>query len=363
MEKPEFSYQINSAEAIRRTFSGRILQLLAVLTIISPACKDGKITDIQENLRHLNELCANKKSSGHCSGDKPKFAIEFAIENGLIVFDPKKDNFVYKENGEIVANNKSDEETELKEIKKVENKDENKPGTTGGNINTVSPKELQEQKDAEEIKKGFNPEVVPNGGLTGDNRLDEALQLHGRLQSLNYQLAVYVGQSETATREYKNVEELIDLMQRNGFSLGSKIDKYDEKIRAIDKTLNEGLFKTGSLHDIQLRTEKRQLEADKNHFESYEKERAKLQWHRDRLVRGFLEDNEVLGEAKKIKYNKYKNTTRALDMSASVIIGRVNFPAITGKTEPMVLDSSETRAGVFQKMKLNLDDIKEALNR
>lgn len=357
MEKPESSSQINSTEVIRRTFSGRVLQLLAVLIVISPACKDEKINDIQENLRRLNELCANEKPSGYCSGDKPKSVIKFAIEDGRIVYDQEKGDFVYKDSNEIVAENKGDKETELKEIKKTKNKNENKPGTNSENIDTVSPKELQKQKDVEEIKKEFDPEIVSNGGLTGDNRLDEALQLHGRLQFLNYQLSIYIGQTQGQTlppwEQYKNVEELIELMQTNGFSFGSKIDKYNEKIRAIDKTLNEGFFKTGTLMDIQLRTEKRQLESDKHYFESYEKERAKLQWHRDRLVKGFLEDNEVSDKAKKIKYNKYKNTTMALEMSASGIIGRINFHEMAGKI----------KTEVFQKTKLKLQDIKDAFNR
>lgn len=276
------------------------------------------------------------------------------------------------------------------------------------------------------MTKGFNPEVVPNGGLTGDERLDKALWLHGRLQFLNFQTAMYVELTRPAMEEYKNVDDRIGLIQANKFSMGSTIDKYNEKIKAIDKILNEGLFKTGSLHDIQLRTEKRQLEADKYYFESlcsykvkwrkpevqeiefppksgkfikrfvpsdteeteidlrqlkvylagftrgykgelslhsYEKEKDKLQWHRDKLVKAFLEQDESsIFPLTKAYYDLYEKTVKALDASASGIIGRINFPPIKDKTEQVVLDSTEVKTKVFQKTELNLDDMKRAFD-
>lgn len=281
-----------------------------------------------------------------------------------------------------------------------------------------------------DLTQGFIPESVPDGGLTGDDKLDAALRSHGRLQFLNFQTAMYVELTRPAMEEYKNVDDRIGLIQANRFSMGSTIDKYDEKIRAINKTLDQGLFKTGSLQDVQLRTEKRQLEADKYYFESlcsykvkwrkpevqevefppksgkyvkrfvpsdkeevevdlrqlkfylagftrgykgelslysYEKEKDKLQWHRDKLVKQFIDENEVFLGVQfmppNIKYDKYESTIKALDVSASGITGRINFPSIAGKTKPVVLDSSEVKTKVFQKTNLKLKDIKDALNR
>lgn len=90
----------------------RILRILTVLALITPACKDERVTDIQENLRRLSELCTNEQPSGYCNGDKPKSRIKFAIEDGKIVYDPGKGNFVYSESGKTVAGAKSDEEKE-----------------------------------------------------------------------------------------------------------------------------------------------------------------------------------------------------------------------------------------------------------
>lgn len=119
-----------------------------------------------------------------------------------------------------------------------------------------------------EITSEFVPDLVPNGGLTGDDMLDSALRMHGRLLFLNFNTSLYTELTRPAMEEYKNVDDRIGLIQSNKFSLDSKIKEYDDKIDAIDKILEDGLYMPGTLQDIQLRTEKQQLESQKHYFES-----------------------------------------------------------------------------------------------
>ncbi len=116
--KCEYGRHGDHPQGISKMTLGRILQLLAVLGLLTPACKDERITDIQENLRRLTELCANEEPSGYCNDNQPKSKIKFAIEDGKIVFDTGKGNFIYSDSERIVAEIKSDEEKEKeKELK------------------------------------------------------------------------------------------------------------------------------------------------------------------------------------------------------------------------------------------------------
>ena len=119
-EKLESLGSVSLVEGMSGIIRNRVLRFLAVLALIAPACKDEKVTDIQEALRRLSELCINENPSGYCNDDDPKSVIKFAIADGKIVYDSEKRNFVYKGSGKTVAEIRSDEEVEEEAKKKLE---------------------------------------------------------------------------------------------------------------------------------------------------------------------------------------------------------------------------------------------------
>jgi len=128
MGNSESHGSVSLVERISGIIGNRALRFLTFLALIAPACKDEKVTDIQENLRRLSELCINEKPSGYCNGDKPKSIIKFAIEDGRIVYDSEKGNFVYEDSGEIVdgtpgsAKEREELERRIREEKEAEGK-------------------------------------------------------------------------------------------------------------------------------------------------------------------------------------------------------------------------------------------------
>lgn len=122
MERFESCTQTNRAKQLREVFGSKILRLLTISVMLFSGCKDQKISDIQENLRRLSELCAHEKPSGYCNDATMKSRIKFAIEDGRIVYDTKIGNFVYKDSGEIVADNRSNAQVIRDEAEKNKEK-------------------------------------------------------------------------------------------------------------------------------------------------------------------------------------------------------------------------------------------------
>lgn len=173
-EKLESPGSVGMVEGMSRIIRNRVLRFLAVLALIAPACNDEKVTDIQDDLRRLSELCMNEKSPGYCNGDKPKSRIKFAIEDGRIVYDSKKGNFVYKDSGETVAGIGSEEEKKKEaekdregKLKKI--KDSGHDGLRDGGYNPWE-NSGEDQPKSQPLPPGVKPGVKPSAPPSSEKK-------------------------------------------------------------------------------------------------------------------------------------------------------------------------------------------------
>lgn len=106
-----------SLQEFRSLLNSKFMAALAAVSILFPGCKDEEkeeVSEIQKAVKRLEDLCANEAPLGYCNGDKPRSNIKFAIEDGRIVYDPEKGNFVSRDTGAPIA----PIETELEAMKR-----------------------------------------------------------------------------------------------------------------------------------------------------------------------------------------------------------------------------------------------------
>ncbi len=138
-----------SLQEFRSLLNSKLMAALAAVSILFPGCKDEEkeVTEIQKAVKRLEDLCANEAPLGYCNGDRPRSNIKFAIEDGRIVYDPGKGNFVSRDTGAPIA----PIETELEAMKRrMREAEEEKLDES---IRSVPDPELPEEPDDNSLFK------------------------------------------------------------------------------------------------------------------------------------------------------------------------------------------------------------------